>query len=178
MSTNLLAYPEPGTAQLHIVKYLFCIYSMNHANCHRHLLSVSSLTCWMTIFKNDKFQRLKFQRMKFQRMKFQSMKFQRMKFQILNCCSICSVKNGQSQIGSRKGNTESRIIFRKPGETEITIYMFCFNVLSRNIYSIYCTILPHQLYIAFGPVAKLCETDWFLIIFRFHLSKKWYNVFS
>ena len=99
------------------------------------------MTCvveWQFSVKTN-LERFKFQRFKFQSFKFQIFKDWNFKVSKLSCCSIGSVQNGQSQIGSQEGNTESRIIFRKQGKTEITIYTFCWNFLVLNTYLIDCT---------------------------------------
>ena len=85
----------------------------------------------------------------------------------LTCCSICSVDTWSVRIGSQEGNTDSRIIFRKPGETEITTY-------SQTLISWV------NFYLTSGPGDEVHKSrhDRFLMIFQFDLSQNWHEVCS
>ena len=94
-----------------------------------HVDSIASLTSLSLLitFQINKFQFLKFEISIFKILKFEIsifniLKFQNLKFQNVPVVASVVYTNGQSHIGSQKGNTDSRIIFRKPGETETDEY--------------------------------------------------------
>ena len=77
-----------------------------------------------------KFQKIEISNFKFQKIEISSFEISDFEISKFTCCSICSVDNGQSEIISQEGNTDSRIIFRKQGEREIKIYGQSRNKLS------------------------------------------------
>ena len=71
----------------------------------------------LLFLKHLKIEISKIELSKIEILKIKLSKIEISKFQVskLNCCSICSIGNNQSHIGSQEGNTESRILWKKTG---------------------------------------------------------------